>query len=49
VDHIKSINKEDPYNTEFGKYGEALNQTNLQALCHECHNSKSGKTKNKVK
>lgn len=43
VDHIKQINREDPYNTHFGVYGEPLDEDNVQTLCHHHHNKKSGK------
>jgi 5-methylcytosine-specific restriction endonuclease McrA len=41
IDHIKPINPDDPYNTDGGKYGEALNPDNLQALCKKCHIKKT--------
>jgi 5-methylcytosine-specific restriction protein A len=44
ADHIKPINPDEPYNTEHGKYGEPLDENNVQTLCRRCHMSKSGKT-----
>jgi 5-methylcytosine-specific restriction protein A len=44
LDHIKPINPDEPYNTEDGKYGEPLDENNVQPLCRRCHMSKSGKT-----
>lgn len=43
VDHIKPINREDPYNTHNGIYGEPLDESNLQTLCERCHAKKSAK------
>ena len=43
VDHIKPINREDPYKTHFGNYGEPLDESNLQTLCERCHAKKSAK------
>lgn len=44
VDHIVSINPNDGWNTENGKYPHPLNTDNLQALCFKCHARKTGKT-----
>ena len=43
VDHIKPINRNDPFNTMAGMYGDPLDPENLQSMCEKCHNSKSGR------
>jgi len=43
VDHIKSVNQKDPYDTQGGRYGDPLDPENLQSLCEKCHNKKSAK------
>jgi len=45
IDHIQSINPYKPYDTENGKYGNPLDETNLQALCKKCHHIKTAKTR----
>ena len=45
IDHIQPINPENPYNTENGKYGNPLDESNLQALCKKCHHIKTAKTR----
>jgi 5-methylcytosine-specific restriction enzyme A len=45
VDHIRPVNPVDAYDTQGGAFGEPLHYTNLQTLCHKCHNSKSGRSK----
>ena len=45
VDHIKPINPADAYDTQGGRFGDPLHVTNLQTLCHKCHNSKSGRNR----
>ena len=51
VDHIKPINREDPFNTMGGIYGEPLEHYNVQSLCDyrgfRCHEKKSGKERQK--
>lgn len=43
LDHIKPINRIDPYNTHHGEFGEPLKETNVQTLCTHHHAVKSGK------
>jgi len=43
VDHDKRINPHDPYDTQNGKWGEPLDEDNLRAMNHSCHNKKSGR------
>lgn len=45
VDHIKPINPLDAFDTQNGKYGEPLDDDNLQGLCKRCHASKTAKSK----
>lgn len=47
VDHIRQINREQPYNTIEGLYPHPLDAENLQSLCESCHNRKSGKERHK--
>jgi 5-methylcytosine-specific restriction protein A len=41
IDHIKPINPADPYDTQGGRFGEALDSSNLQTLCEHHHAVKS--------
>lgn len=43
LDHIKPINRKDPFDTKDGVYGEPLSVDNVQPLCDRCHNKKSGR------
>jgi 5-methylcytosine-specific restriction endonuclease McrA len=43
VDHIKRLNQRDPFDTQHGRFGEALDMQNLQTLCSKHHNEKSAK------
>lgn len=45
VDHIQPINPLNPYDTQNGKYGEPLDDDNLQSLCEHDHAIKSAKEK----
>ena len=47
IDHIQPINPENPYDTKGGRFGEPLDEANVQALCHQCHIIKTAKTRNK--
>lgn len=44
VDHIKPVNPVNAYDTQGGKYGHPTEVSNLQTLCHKCHNAKSGRS-----
>lgn len=43
VDHIKPINPINAYDVQDGKFGQPLEESNLQALCTPCHLRKTGK------
>ena len=43
VHHIQSVNPDDPYNTQHGRYGEPLDAANCMALCKPCHDSTTSK------
>lgn len=43
LDHIKPINRHDPYATLRGHFGEPLSTKNTQWLCEAHHAAKSGK------
>ena len=47
TDHIKPINPVDAFDTQDGKYGDPLDDDNLQALCRQCHGIKSAREKYK--
>jgi len=47
VDHIKPINPVNAYDTQGGTYGDPLAESNMQTMCHKCHNAKSGRSKHK--
>jgi len=43
VDHIRPINRSEPYNTHENLYPHPLDRDNLQTLCDSCHARKSAK------
>ena len=43
IDHIKPLNREDPYDTRNGLYGEPLQWENLQPLCEHCNAVKTAR------
>lgn len=43
VDHIRPINRAEPYNTHSGQYPHPLERENLQTLCDSCHARKSAR------
>lgn len=45
VDHIKPINRVNPYDTEDGKWGDPLEWNNLQPLCARHNAIKTAKDK----
>ena len=48
VDHIKPINKIEPYDLQNGMFPHPLSKSNLQSLCNSCHAKKMNRaSKNK--
>lgn len=47
IDHIKPINPANAYDTQNGRFGQPLDDNNLQPLCTSCHMKKTGKQKGK--
>ena len=48
TDHVKRINPKNAYDTQGGRYGEPMEMSNLQTMCHSCHNKKSAKERNEI-
>ena len=47
LDHIKPLNPENALDTEQGRYGQPLDESNLQLLCYQHHFKKSMREKKK--